>query len=167
MWPKVEVCQVSNPLEWESSLNGQILQWLWKLSEIIHKYLALSSFPAELYSGNLGKQKLVQIQALLTLAGFFFFSFFLNFLGDQENSGLTHFANTAPFELLGFSLQSVWNWPGLSVVYKCEQNGSPPHLKINDKFNHNDAQLLSVETIFLQLRVIKLFFFCAKHNRIY
>lgn len=72
MWPKVEVCQVSNPLEWESSLNGRILQWLWKLSEIIHKYLALSSFPAELYSGNLGKQKLVQIQALLTLAGFFF-----------------------------------------------------------------------------------------------
>lgn len=72
MWPRVEVCQVSDPLEWESSLNGQILQWLWKLSEIIHKCPALSSLPAELYSGNLGKQNLVQIQALLTLAGFFF-----------------------------------------------------------------------------------------------
>lgn len=73
MWPKVEVCQVSNPLEWEWSLNRQILKWLWKLSEIIHKCLALSSFPAELCSFNLGKQKPVQIQALLTLDSFSFF----------------------------------------------------------------------------------------------
>lgn len=78
MWPKVEVCQVSNPLEWESPLNRKILKWLWKLSEIMHKYLALSSFPAELCSCNLGKQKPVQIQALLTLDDFFFFLLLVN-----------------------------------------------------------------------------------------
>lgn len=73
MWPKAEICQVSNPLEWESSLNRQILKWLWKLPEIIHKYLALSSFPAELCSCKLRKQKPVQTQALLTLDSFYFF----------------------------------------------------------------------------------------------
>lgn len=112
MRPKVEVCQVSNPLEWESSVNGQILQWLWKLPEIIHKYLALSSFPAELYSGNLGKQKLVQIQALLTLAGFFFFCCWWSrkFWIYSLCKHCTLWATSN-----GFCLQCVWNWPGLSV----------------------------------------------------
>lgn len=61
MWPSVaEVCQVSNPVEWVLSLNRQILKWLEKPSEIIHHInnLVLPSFPVELCSYNLRKQKL-------------------------------------------------------------------------------------------------------------
>lgn len=117
IWPKVEVCQVSNPLEWESSLNRQILKWLWKLSEIIHKYPALSSFPAELCSYNLGKQKPRQSQILLNLD-----CLFLSVFGEQENSGFTHLINTIPFEQLLFIVY-LKLWVGLAVVYKFEQNG--------------------------------------------
>lgn len=162
MWPKVEVCQVSGPLEWES-LNGQILQWLWKLSEIIHKYPALSSFPAELYSDTLGKQNLVQIQNLLILAVFFF-----SVADDQENSGFTHFANTAPFELLWmasacsvFEIDLDYLW--CKNVNKME---ALPTWKLMINLTMIMLELLSVETIFPRLWVIKLFI-CAKYNSMY
>lgn len=129
VWPKVEVCQVSNPLEWESSLNRQILKWLWKLPEIIHKYLALSSFPAELWSCSLRKQKPVQTQALLTLDSFYF----LCCWWSRKLCICSHHEHYTLWDTLnGFCLQCVWNWVGLATVHKCEQNGITSNLKMND-----------------------------------